>query len=250
MRLVSWSQDDLTGTRASFDSNVAKALKTGPAENYFRRMSAQQIRLHNEGTRVVNHETVSCDEVSEFFHDADASSVGGTRGVGSVDGAHTFVGDISSYDTGGKPDWYKGNAIQGLCRPYACDRCSYSATTSGNLRRHQLIHAEVRRFQCSVCAAKFRQKTHLARHVKYKHQENEIHFQCAEVTPVKDHCSSYVHQKTRRSTLAQSSTADLRPSNAKLVAVPRCKYIGQLRPSMTLMRNVGMHMDLHELDER
>ena len=65
---------------------------------------------------------------------------------------------------------------------------------------------------------------------------------------VKDHCSSYVHQKIRRSRLAQS-TADLRPSNAKLVAVPRCKYIGQLRPSMTLMRNVGMHMDLHELDE-
>ena len=66
---------------------------------------------------------------------------------------------------------------------------------------------------------------------------------------VKDHCSSYVHQKTRRSTLAQSPTADFRPSNAKLVVVPRCKYIGQLRPSMILMRNVGMHMDLHELDE-
>ena len=65
---------------------------------------------------------------------------------------------------------------------------------------------------------------------------------------VKDHCSSYVHQKTRRSMLAQS-TADLRPSNANLVAVPRCKYIGQLRPSMTLMRNVGMRMDLHELYE-
>ena len=67
---------------------------------------------------------------------------------------------------------------------------------------------------------------------------------------VKDHCSSYVHQKSHRNTLALSSTADLWPSNAKLVAVPRCKYIGQLRPSMTLMRNVGMHMDLHELDEQ
>ena len=52
---------------------------------------------------------------------------------------------------------------------------------------------------------------------------------------VKDHDSSYVYQNTRRSRLAQSSTADLRPSNAKLVAVPRCKYIGQLRPSMVLM---------------
>ena len=143
----------------------------------------QHIGARTEDTRFVNRETVSCDEVSEFFHDADVSSVGGTRCVDSVDGTPTFVGDICSYGTGGKPDWYKGNAIQGLCRPYACDRCSYSATTSGNLRRHQLIHTEVRRLQCSVCAAKFRQKTHLARHVKYKHQENEIHYQCTEVTP-------------------------------------------------------------------
>ena len=143
----------------------------------------QHIEARTEDTRFVNRETVSCDEVSEFFHNADASSVGGTGGVDSVDGTPTFVGDISSYGTGGKPDWYKGNAIQGLCRPYACDMCSYSATTSGNLRRHQLIHTEVRQFPCNVCAAKFRQKTHLMRHVKYKHQEKDVHYQCAEVTP-------------------------------------------------------------------
>ena len=100
-----------------------------------------------------------------------------------MDGTQTFVGDISSYGSGSKSDWYKGNAIQGLCRPYACDRCSYSATTSGNLRRHQLIHTEVRQFQCSVCAAKFRQKTHLVRHVKYKHHEKDVHYQCAEAKP-------------------------------------------------------------------
>ena len=168
---------------ARYDSNGANALKTGAAENYFRRMSVQQIGARTEDTRVVNRETVYCDEVSEFFHDADASSVGGTGGVGSVNGTQTFVGDISSYGSGSKSNWYKGKAIQGLCRSYACDRCSYSATTSGNLRRHQLIHTEVRQFQCSVCAAKFRQKTHLVRHVKYKHQEKDVHYQCTEVTP-------------------------------------------------------------------
>ena len=152
---------------ASLDSNVANTLKTGAAENYFRRMSVQHIGPHNEGTRFVNRETVSCDDVSELFHDADASSVGG---VEYMNGTQTFVGDISSCGSGSKPDWYKRNTIHGLCRPYACDRCSYSATTSGNLRRHQLIHTEVRQFQCSMCAAKFRQKTHLVRHVKYKHQ--------------------------------------------------------------------------------
>ena len=162
---------------------MANALKTGAAENYFRRMSVQRIGTPAEGTRFVNRETVSCDEVSELFHDADASSVGGTGGVGSANGTPTFVGDISSYRSGSKSIWYKGNAIHGLCRPYACDRCSYSSAIRGNLRRHQLIHTEVRQFQCSVCAAKFRQKTHLVRHVTYKHQEKEFHYQCAEVTP-------------------------------------------------------------------
>ena len=146
-------------------------------------MSVQHIGAHNVGTRFVNRKTVSCDEVGELFHDADASSVDGTRGVDSVNGTQTVVGDISSYGSGSLSNWFKGNAIQGLCRPYACDRCSYSATTSGNLRRHQLIHTEVRQFQCRVCAAKFRQKTHLVRHFKYKHQETEIRYQCAEVNP-------------------------------------------------------------------
>ena len=150
-------------------------------------MSAQQTGAHSEGTGFVNRETLSCDatvrSLGDFFHDADASSVGGTGGVDFVDGTQTFVGDISSYGSGSKSNWYKGNAIHGLCRSYACDRCSYSATTSSNLRRHQLIHTEVRRFQCSVCDAKFRQKTHLVAHVKYKHQDKDVHHQCAEVTP-------------------------------------------------------------------
>ena len=172
---------------ASFDSNVANALKSGAAENYYPRMSIQQIGAHTEDTGIVNRETVSCDDtvqsVSELCHYAYVSSVGGTGGVGSVNGTQTCVGDISSYGSDSMSSWYNGNAIQGLCRPYACDRCSYSATTSGNLRRHQLIHNEVRQFQCSVCAAKFRQKTHLERHVNYKHQHKDIHYHCAEVTP-------------------------------------------------------------------
>ena len=150
-------------------------------------MSVQQIGAHTEDTGFINRETVSYDDtvqsVSELFHYADASSVGGTGGVDCVNGTQTCVGDISSYGSGSKWKWYKRKATQGLCRPYACDRCSYSATTSSNLRRHRLIHTEVRRFQCSVCAAKFRQKTHLVTHVKYKHQEKEIRYQCAEVKP-------------------------------------------------------------------
>ena len=175
------------------------ALKTGAAENYFWRISVQQIGAHDEDNGFANRETVSCDDtvqsVSELFHYAYASSVGGTGGVDSVDITETFVGDISSYGSGSNSNWYKRNAIPGLCRSYACDRCSYSATTSGNLRRHQLIHTEVRQFQCSVCAAKFRQKTHHVRHVKYKHQEKEIHYQCAEVHLTR----RFAHRCSRRS---------------------------------------------------
>ncbi|KAK2138136.1 hypothetical protein NP493_8710g00006 [Ridgeia piscesae] len=73
-------------------------------------------------------------------------------------------------------------------RPYSCDKCPYNATTSSNLRRHQLIHAEVRSFQCTICDVKFRQKIHLERHIKYKHQEKSVEcphcdYHCANVTP-------------------------------------------------------------------
>ena len=150
-------------------------------------MSVQHIGAHSDDTGLVNRETVLSDytvrSVGDFFRDADVSRVGGIGGVEYVDGTHTFGGDVSSYGTGSMSNWYKGNTIQGLCRPYACDRCSYSATIRGNLRRHQLIHTEVRQFQCNVCAAKFRQKTPLVRHVKYKHQETEVHYQCAKLTP-------------------------------------------------------------------
>ena len=172
----------------SFDSNVASASRTGAAEHYFRKMAVQQIGAQTEETRFVNRETVSCDDtvrsvrVSEYFRDSDASGVGGTGGVDYVDGTQRFVGDISSYGTGSKSNWYKSNSL-GIRRSYSCDRCSYSATTSGNLRRHQLIHTEVRQFQCGVCATKFRQKTHLVRHVKHKHQDKDIHYQYAAGTP-------------------------------------------------------------------
>ena len=83
-------------------------------------MSVQQSGAHTENTGFVNRETVSCDDtvrsVSEFVNDADASSVGGTGGVGSVNGTQKFVGDISSYGSGSKSNWYKGNTIQGLTR--------------------------------------------------------------------------------------------------------------------------------------
>ena len=79
-------------------------------------MSVQQSGAHTENTGFVNRETASCDDtvrsVSEFVHEADASSVGGTGGVGSVNGTQKF----SSYGSGSKSNWYKGNTIQGLTR--------------------------------------------------------------------------------------------------------------------------------------
>ena len=53
---------------------------------------------------------------------------------------------------------------------YECDKCSYKAATSSNLKRHYAIHMDLRQFMCSICEQTFRQKIHLERHIKYKHE--------------------------------------------------------------------------------
>ncbi|KAI0227820.1 hypothetical protein LSAT2_021702 [Lamellibrachia satsuma] len=73
-------------------------------------------------------------------------------------------------------------------RSFACDKCSYIATRACNLRRHQLIHAGVRSYNCSFCADRwFRQKTHLKRHLRLMHHQETSVVDCerhdADVNP-------------------------------------------------------------------
>ena len=60
-------------------------------------------------------------------------------------------------------------------KPHACTKCNYRAATSSNLKRHMQIHDDVRNFHCSICLLNFRQKIHLIRHYKYKHEVIIVH---------------------------------------------------------------------------
>lgn len=55
-------------------------------------------------------------------------------------------------------------------KSHKCEYCNYVAATSSNLKRHQNIHLDVREHQCLQCGQTFRQKIHLERHIKYKHE--------------------------------------------------------------------------------
>ena len=69
-------------------------------------------------------------------------------------------------------DWL-GKSVAGL-RPYPCDQCQYRAATSSNLKRHQEIHKDIRNHKCHLCNLNFRQKIHLERHIKYRHEVSAV----------------------------------------------------------------------------
>ena len=59
-------------------------------------------------------------------------------------------------------------------RAHPCDKCSYVAKTASNLKRHMMIHSNIKKFVCPFCEDTFRQKIHLKRHIRYKHEVSFI----------------------------------------------------------------------------
>ena len=55
-------------------------------------------------------------------------------------------------------------------RSHCCPFCKYRTSTSSNLKRHIGIHQDIRNFQCDLCNTTFRQKIHLERHIRYRHE--------------------------------------------------------------------------------
>lgn len=68
-------------------------------------------------------------------------------------------------------------------KTHKCEYCNYVAATSSNLKRHQNIHLDVREHHCDQCGQTFRQKIHLERHIKYKH---EVRFYTIHALPCHD----------------------------------------------------------------
>ena len=74
-------------------------------------------------------------------------------------------------------------------KPHICPVCQYKAGTSSNLKRHMGIHKDIREHKCDICGLCFRQKIHLERHVKYKHEVRmSLALSDVYVNPILDFC--------------------------------------------------------------
>jgi len=55
--------------------------------------------------------------------------------------------------------------------PFKCGQCSRTLTSKHNLRRHEMLHAGVRRFLCQYCAQSFQQSVSLTCHLLKRHAD-------------------------------------------------------------------------------
>jgi DNA-directed RNA polymerase subunit RPC12/RpoP len=76
-------------------------------------------------------------------------------------------------------------SAHGVKQPkFSCDKCSYSSTQAGHLRRHKNAKHEGIRYQCSLCEKSFSIKDGLTRHVENIHKGTTIPCpQCEYETP-------------------------------------------------------------------
>ena len=51
-------------------------------------------------------------------------------------------------------------------KPYVCDECSKCFCTSGELRRHQVLHSDVKKFCCGFCGKDFKRPQEVKRHYR------------------------------------------------------------------------------------
>ena len=66
----------------------------------------------------------------------------------------------------------KGKATMPSLELLSCDMCDYTCCGKQNLRSHKkYIHSiDVTYYNCPECKKKFKQKSHLTRHMKAKHK--------------------------------------------------------------------------------
>ena len=81
------------------------------------------------------------------------------------------MGHKTSYLSGSRADvlrTHKATVHEGV-RPYPCDLCQYSATTSGDLTKHKrAIHQGIR-YACQYCEYNGKSKQFVKKHILTKH---------------------------------------------------------------------------------
>ena len=60
-----------------------------------------------------------------------------------------------------------------------CNTCSYTSNRSDNMRKHKLIHTDLRPEKCKICGAAFKDKSNCAAHERTVHSDARPH-QCSD----------------------------------------------------------------------
>ena len=142
------------------DENVGVHVKEEPQSNNF-----QEHDIHHV-TDIAQYNRVGDRDTTDMGDDCTSSSSQSRNEANKCmhkrihsgkthfkcDGEKPYKCDICDYSATQSGDLKKHKRIPSGEKPYKCDVCGFSTTTSGNLKTHKLIHSGEKPYKCDECA--------------------------------------------------------------------------------------------------